>query len=126
MALQLKIHGADRTVQELSMANPAPVIGPGGGLPVSGTVTVVQPTHDNLNANANMQVGNADISNANPIPTLGQVGLVTNPYDYIDCGYVAGNMTSVVYKTGGAGGATIATLALTYDGDGNLDTVTKT
>lgn len=32
-------------------------------------VTVVQPTHDLLNANVNLQVGDADVSGANPVPT---------------------------------------------------------
>ena len=31
-------------------------------------VQAFQPTHDNLNANANLQVGNADVGPANPIP----------------------------------------------------------
>jgi len=52
--------------------------------------------------------------------------LVPEDYDYLDLGYTGSNLTSVVYKNGGAGGTTVATLTLTYDGSGNLDTVTKT
>jgi len=33
------------------------------------SITVDQSTHDNLNLNANLQVGNADVAAANPIPT---------------------------------------------------------
>ena len=33
------------------------------------TDDVRQPTHDNLNANANLQVGDTDVSIANPVPT---------------------------------------------------------
>lgn len=32
------------------------------------SVEVLQATHDNLNANANIQVGNADVANGNPVP----------------------------------------------------------
>jgi len=41
------------------------VISDGGG-----SVTVDQTTHDNLNTNANLQVGNADVATANPVPTV--------------------------------------------------------
>ena len=37
----------------------------------SGSVTVVQTTHDNLNANANLQVGDADASTSNLVPVGG-------------------------------------------------------
>ena len=53
-------------------------------------------------------------------------GLVPEAHDYIDCSYTTGLLTGVVYKTGGSGGTTVATLALTYDGSDNLDTITKT
>ena len=33
------------------------------------SITVDQTTHDNLNANANLQVGNADVADLNPVPT---------------------------------------------------------
>lgn len=36
-------------------------------LPVDGTVTVVQPTHDLLNLNANIQQGDADVGALNPL-----------------------------------------------------------
>jgi len=32
------------------------------------SITVDQSTHDNLNANANLQVGNADVTTSNPVP----------------------------------------------------------
>lgn len=34
----------------------------------SDSVEVLQDTHDDLNANANIQVGNADVANGNPVP----------------------------------------------------------
>jgi len=54
------------------------------------------------------------------------VGFGIPEYDYISLGYTGSNLTSVVFKTGGAGGSTLATLTLAYDVDNNLISVTKT
>lgn len=43
----------------------------------SDSVEVLQATHDNLNANANIQVGNTDVSNANPVPVSDAGGSLT-------------------------------------------------
>lgn len=43
-------------------------------------------------------------------------GLEIPDHDYISLGYTGDNLTSVIYKTGGSGGSTVATLALTYSG----------
>jgi hypothetical protein len=58
-------------------------------------------------------------------------GLVPDAYDYIALTYVAagngaGEIETVVYKTGGSGGTTVATLTLAYDANNNLSSVTKT
>jgi len=55
----------------------------------------------------------------------GVAGLVTVAYDYIALGWTGSNLTSVVYKTGGAGGTTVATLTLAYTGS-VLNSITKT
>ena len=52
-------------------------------------------------------------------------------YDYIALTYVAagngaGEIETVTYKSGGAGGSTVATLTLAYDVNDKLSTVTKT
>lgn len=62
------------------------------------------------------------------VQTLEASGLVPKVYDFIDCGYDGSNrLTSVVYKTGGSGGTTVATLAITYIGTTqDIDTVTRT
>ena len=57
--------------------------------------------------------------------------LVPKDFDYIALTYVAagngaGEIETVIYKTGGAGGTTISTLTLGYNGDDNLVTITKT
>jgi len=40
-------------------------------------IEVVQNTHDDLNANANIQVGNADVTGANPVPVTAATGGLT-------------------------------------------------
>ena len=59
----------------------------------------------------------------NPIPTV--EGLSIPEHDYIALTYTGSNLTGVVYKTGGSGGTTVATLTLAYDGNDNLTSVTK-
>ena len=55
---------------------------------------------------------------------------VTVPYDYQAFTYVAagdgmGEIETVTYKIGGAGGTTVATLTMAYNGDDKLASVTK-
>ena len=52
-------------------------------------------------------------------------GLSIPEHDYIALGYTGTNLTGVVYKTGGSGGTTVATLTLAYDGNDNIISVTK-
>lgn len=58
-----------------------------------------------------------------PISAL--AGLEIPAHDYISLSYTGSNLTGVVYKEGGSGGTTVATLALAYDGNGNLTSVAK-
>jgi hypothetical protein len=51
--------------------------------------------------------------------------LAPSRYDYISLSYTGSNLTGVVYKYGGAGGTTISTLVLAYDGSNNLISITK-
>jgi len=44
-------------------------LAPVGGMPIVQPVEVIQDTHDDLNANANIQVGDADATDANPVPS---------------------------------------------------------
>jgi hypothetical protein len=65
----------------------------------------------------------------NPVPVSGTVNTLTGleipDHDYIALSYTGSNLTGVVYKTGGSGGTTVATLTLAYDGNDNLTSVTK-
>ena len=58
-------------------------------------------------------------------PVVVMAGLNIPLHDYVSCSYTGTNMTGVVFKNGGSGGNTVATLTLTYDGSDNLLTVTK-
>jgi hypothetical protein len=51
-------------------------------------------------------------------------GMAIPPNDFISLSYTGSNLTGVVYKTGGSGGTTVATLTLAYSGS-NLISVTK-
>jgi len=66
------------------------------------------------------------ITNQSAAETLlqGIAGFTIEGYDYISLGYTGDNLTTVVYKSGGSGGTTIATLTLAYTGD-VLDSITK-
>ena len=66
------------------------------------------------------------VSDTNPLPVYQTSGLSLPVHDYISCSYTGSNLTQVVYKDGGSSGTVVATLDLTYDGSGNLLTVTKT
>lgn len=48
------------------------------------SVEVLQATHDNLNANANIQVGNADVANGNPVPVSDAGGSLTVDANNLD------------------------------------------
>ena len=46
-------------------------------------------------------------------------------HDYAAFTYSGGNVATATYKVGGANGTTVAALAFTYDGDGNVLTITR-
>lgn len=51
-------------------------------------------------------------------------GLPVPAYDYLENTYSGSNLTQTVYKLGGASGTVVATAVMTYDGSGNLLTMT--
>lgn len=52
-------------------------------------------------------------------------GLAIPEHNFISLSYTGLNPTTIVYRQGGAGGNIVATLTLTYDGNGNVLTVTR-
>ncbi len=51
--------------------------------------------------------------------------LVPEEFDHLTLAYTVGDLTSVVYRTGGSGGTIVATLTLAYT-SGDLTTVERT
>ena len=52
-------------------------------------------------------------------------GLEIPTHDYIANTWTGANLTETVFKRGGSSGTVVATLTMTYDGSGNLLTVTR-
>jgi len=74
-ALSVVGGGVEATAQRVTIANDSTgVISVDDG---GGSLTVDQATHDNLNANANIQVGDADVANGNPVPVSDAGGSIT-------------------------------------------------
>jgi hypothetical protein len=90
---------------------------------------------DNLDVNTDQIEAKQDVTNAlltttaadlaaTKASTASIAGMAIPANDYISLGYTGSNLTSVVYKTGGSGGTTVATLTLAYSGS-DLISVTK-
>lgn len=62
---------------------------------------------------------------ASPVPMRDMNKLVPSQYDYIELGYTGDDVTTVIYKQGGSGGTTVATLALAYSSPGVLSSVVR-
>lgn len=68
-------------------------------------------------------------SGGQPWLTAEQNQLVPTQYDYLGLSYHPTKtdlVTGVVYKIGGAAGIVVATLAITYDANDNISSVTRT
>ena len=87
---------------------------------------IIDPASGDLVLNGDVTIGGEmEIKNdsGNPVPIV--AGLSIPKHDYVSLSYTGSNLTGVVYKTGGAGGTTVATLTLAYNGNNNLTSVTK-
>ena len=72
-----------------------------------------------------------EVENLNEITDILPVDFGITAYDYIALTYVAagngaGEIETVVYKTGGSGGSTVATLTLVYNASNEISSITKT
>ena len=72
-----------------------------------------------------MNVAGAIINPATEDTLEGIAGFNIPKYDYQSLGYTSDNLTTMVFKTGGVSGTTVATLTLAYDGDDNITSITK-
>jgi len=90
---------------------------------------------DSLNLNTDQIEAKQDTTNALLTTTSADLaatkasaasiaGMAIPANDYISLSYTSGNLTSVIYKSGGASGTTVATLTLAYSGS-DLVSVTK-
>ena len=52
-------------------------------------------------------------------------GFAIPEHNYVSMTYTGTSLASITYKQGGASGTAVATLSLTYDGNGNVSTITK-
>lgn len=90
----LSVEATDLDIRDLSSA--------------TDNVEVLQATHDNLNANANLQVGNADVTTLNPVPISDSGASLTvdsEDFDIRDLVFatdkvdVSGSLISILDKT---------------------------
>ena len=58
-----------------------------------------------------------------PLATTSGLGIPA--HDHIANTYTGSNLTQTVFRAGGASGTVVATLTMTYDGNGNLLTVAR-
>jgi hypothetical protein len=93
------------------------------------SVNILNTASVNVSNTASVNVVNAilsvsDSSVESQLQTINS--LVPSQYDYITCSYdTSNNLTSSIFKLGGATGSTISSLAMAYDTAGNLLSVTK-
>lgn len=64
-------------------------------------------------------------ANSGTRPVITMADFNTPLHDYVACTYTGSNLTQLVYKTGGSGGTTVATITLAYDGDNRVTSITK-
>lgn len=96
----------------------------GNPIPVTGPITDAQLRASDVKVTLDSEAvvlgaGSAAIGKLTALP-----GLDIPAHDYIALSYTGPDLTGVVYKTGGSGGTTVATLTLAYT-DGKLTSVTK-
>ena len=70
--------------------------------------------------------GNPLTSSNGSLNVNNQTQLVPLIFDAVILSPTGTNPTTIVYKTGGLGGTTVATLTLTYDANNNVQTVVRT
>ena len=63
--------------------------------------------------------------NSGSKPVITMADFNTSLYDYVACSYTGTNLTQLVYKTGGSGGETVATINVAYDGSNRVTSITK-
>jgi hypothetical protein len=89
-----------------------------------GAVEIKDATGSNrVSVNSSGALSVADTSSIAQLQTINS--LTPSVYDYIGLSYSGSNLSQVIYKNGGSGGATVSTLSLGYDTASNLISVLK-
>lgn len=81
----------------------------------SDSVEAIQDTHDDLNANANMQVGDVDVSNGNPVPISDAGGSITVDATDLDIRDLSASQDNIAISDG--------TDTLAVNADGSINSV---
>jgi len=63
--------------------------------------------------------------NSGTRPVVVMADFNTSLHDHVSCTYTGNNLTQLVYKSGGSGGETVATITLAYDGNDRVTSITK-
>lgn len=80
----------------------------------------------NVSTRGTIDVLSVEVVDTSGNPILPGSGFNIPSYDYLSLAYdSSNNLTSVIYRSGGASGTAVATLTLAYSGS-NLISVTKT
>ena len=67
------------------------------------------------------------LSTETKLRTFNVSGMISESYDFVDASQISSLIDSFVFKTGGSGGTTVATVIITYtDSTKNYFTVAKT
>lgn len=116
--------GQNITIDNVTVSNEVEIKNDAGNpVPVSGTVTPAIQLGGGVVTASTTRVTLA--TDGPGVANLASIaGLQIPAHDYIALSYTGTNLTGVVYKTGGSGGTTVATLTLAYSGS-NLTSVTK-
>ena len=137
-------------IQGVSGGTPIPVSGtitstPCGTQTISGTVTATQSTGTNLhtvvdsgsitaNAGTNLNTSALALESGGNLATVAAntgnliMPFIDKAYDYVGMSNPDsnGNYQTIVFKVGGSGGTTAVTLTLTFDGNSNVTSITRT
>jgi len=95
-----------------------------GRLVISGTVSSIGNVETILNTQTAIETAMAADLALTKSSASSIAGMAIPANDYMALNYTGSNLTSIVYKSGGASGTTVATLTLAYSGS-NLVSVTK-
>lgn len=123
--LPTKVMKADGTLVDFSTETTLSALNT--KVPANLTVTATRLLVDAVAASLPLPTGAATETTLLAFSDKTAAALVPEAFDYQDITYVGAttDISTVVYKTGGSGGTTVATLTMGYDGSNRLNSVTR-